>query len=259
MKQILKRLLGRRVITAVRKRFPSAVQRSAEAREIGRKADFYGSFIGKGDICFDVGANVGNRIAPLLNIGAAVVAVEPQKKCYKLLRKKFGNKISLVKKGLGEEESVKLFHLSDDSTIASFSDDWIDAVKITNRFKDKQWDKTVSVEMTTADEMIKIHGLPSFIKIDVEGYELEVLKGLTQPVDMISFEYTVPEQPGRAVLCMEQIEKHNPAVECNYSIGEGLVWALVDWLSVAEMKENIFSVEFNKTSFGDIYVRTKKH
>jgi FkbM family methyltransferase len=200
----------------------------------------------------------GKPITPLLAIGAVVVAVEPQEQCYQFLRKKFGDKISLVKKGLGEAEAVKLFHLSNDSTISSFSDDWINAVKKTSRFKDKNWDKTVKVEMTTVDKVIGVYGLPSFIKIDVEGYELEVLKGLTQPVGMISFEYTVPEQPERAVLCIEQIEKYNGFVECNYSVGEDLVWALDEWLTAAEIKKYIFSEIFNHTCFGDIYVRTKK-
>ncbi|MHB8206946.1 FkbM family methyltransferase [Mucilaginibacter sp.] len=226
MKAFLKRVFGQQLTARLRAWFPSAVQRNAEAREIERKSVFYGSFVKKGDICFDVGANVGNRIMPLLEIGAVVVAVEPQDQCYKYLRRKFGDRIALVKKGLGEAEAVKSFHLSDDSTISSFSDDWISAVKKTSRFKEKKWNKTVSVEMTTVDHVIKLYGQPSFIKIDVEGYELEVLKGLSQSINMISFEYTVPEQPERAVQCIEQIEKFNESIECNYSIGEDLVWAL---------------------------------
>ncbi|MDN3584414.1 FkbM family methyltransferase [Mucilaginibacter flavus] len=257
MKTFLKRVFGPHLTARFRESFPSLVQRRAEAREIERKSNFYASFVNKGDICFDVGANMGNRITPLLEIGASVVAVEPQESCYKYLDKKFGNKISLVKKGLGEAEAVKVFHLSDDSTISSFSDDWISAVKKTSRFKNKKWDKSVSVEMTTVDNIIKSFGHPSFIKIDVEGYELEVLKGLTRPVNMISFEYTVPEQPGRAVLCIAQIEKYNNHIECNYSIGEDLVWALKDWLPAADMKQHIFSEQFNQTCFGDIYIRTK--
>src|SRR4051812_33411059 len=90
---------------------------------------FYGQFLQPGDLCFDVGANVGNRISPVLEIGARVVAVEPQKKCYQTLERKFGDKIVIVKKGLSGEEGVKEFYISDESTISSFSKEWIDKVK----------------------------------------------------------------------------------------------------------------------------------
>jgi FkbM family methyltransferase len=258
MKAIIKKILGPQIIAKLRAWFPSAVQKKAEIKEIERKAAFYASFIPKGSICFDVGANVGNRIMPLLYIGAKVVAVEPQEKCYNYLKRKFGSKIILIRKGLGESDSQKEFHISNDSTISSFSDEWISSVKNTQRFKGKNWDKAVMIEMTTADHLIELYGKPSFIKIDVEGYELEVLKGLKQPVQMISFEYTVPEQPDRAIMCINQIENYNNAIECNYSIGEDLVWALSEWLSAEEMRKHIFTAAFQQTSFGDIYIRTKQ-
>ena len=112
---------------------------------------------------------MGNRITPLLNLGAKVVAVEPQEKCYKFLAKKFGKRIKIVTQGLGENEGIKNFHISNASTISSFSDEWINSVK-TTRFKDYRWDKVVKVEMTTLDILIEQYGIPVFIKIDVEGY-----------------------------------------------------------------------------------------
>jgi FkbM family methyltransferase len=175
------------------------------------------------------------------------------------LQKKFGKRITIIKKGLGETAGEKEFHLSEDSTLSSFSDTWINAVTNTSRFKDKKWLRTVRVSMTTADELIAKYGRPAFIKIDVEGYELEVLKGLSQAVGMISFEYTVPEQPERAIQCIAEIEKHNRLIECNYSIGEDLVWALPQWISREEMVRLIRSKEFQSTSFGDIYVRTSQN
>jgi len=259
MKAVIKRILGQKSTSRLRKWFPSDVQKRAEIQEIARKAAFYESFVKKGSVCFDVGANTGNRIAPLLQIGAIVIAVEPQDKCFRHLKRKFGNTIILVKNGLGETNGIKEFHISEDSTLSSFSDNWISSVTGTDRFKGKSWVKTVKVAMTTADELIKKYGKPDFIKIDVEGYELEVLKGLTEPIEMISFEYTVPEQPDRALMCLDQIEKHNPQIECNFSIGEDLVWAIPRWVSASEMRALILSQAFQETSFGDIYVRTKSN
>jgi hypothetical protein len=39
--------------------------------------DFYRRFIRPGDLVFDVGANVGKRSAVFLDLGATVVAIEP--------------------------------------------------------------------------------------------------------------------------------------------------------------------------------------
>ena len=50
-----------------------------ELNELKKRTEFYNTLINKHDLCFDVGANVGNRVAPLLEIGAKVIAVEPQK------------------------------------------------------------------------------------------------------------------------------------------------------------------------------------
>ena len=68
---------------------------------------FYEQFIHPGDLCFDVGANIGNRTVIFLELGAKVIAIEPQKECYEKLTKRCGDKIELVKKGVGEKESVE--------------------------------------------------------------------------------------------------------------------------------------------------------
>lgn len=227
-----------------------------EEEATNRRKLFYASFIKKGDLCFDVGANMGNRIEPLLQLEAKVLAVEPQQACYDYLKHKYGDKIILVTKGLSDAEGVKKFYISNESTISSFSEEWINAVK-SNRFKEYNWNKVVEMEMTTLDNLILEHGIPVFIKIDVEGYELEVLRGLHSPVNLISFEYTTPEQTTKAIECITQIESVNSNIQCNYSIGDSMKLELKAWLSVSQMKEHILSKYFTRSVFGDIYVRTK--
>ena len=51
---------------------------------------FYSRFIHKGDLCFDVGAHMGNRTEIFLKLGANVIAVEPQEDCINQLREKIG-------------------------------------------------------------------------------------------------------------------------------------------------------------------------
>ncbi len=214
---------------------------------------FYGQFLKSGELCFDVGANVGNRIEPLLQLGARVIAVEPQKKCYEILKKKFGDRITIVTKGLSDKEEVKEFYISDATTISSFSKEWIDKVKET-RFKYYAWNKTEKIEMTTLDNLIEQYGLPSFIKIDVEGYELEVLGGLSKKVNYISFEYTVPEQTDKAIACLQKLIAINPDLKGNFSIGESMRLEKQRWMNAQEMLTFINSEEFIKTEFGDIYI-----
>jgi FkbM family methyltransferase len=221
-----------------------------------RRRKFFSSFLLPGDFCFDVGANIGNRINPLLFIGAKVLAVEPQKSCQKILRKKFGSKIILITKGLGSKEEIKDFHISNSSTISSFSSEWINLVK-DGRFKGYKWNKVVKTEMTTLDKLIQTYGSPKFIKIDVEGYELEVLKGLSTPVKYISFEYTVPEQLNKVFDCISRIEEIDNNIVFNYSIAESMELMLTEWISLESMKNHIKTSEFNATIFGDIYVKNE--
>ncbi|CAG5007963.1 hypothetical protein DYBT9275_04165 [Dyadobacter sp. CECT 9275] len=260
MKVLIRDILGRETVSFLsklaKKYFPTD-QITEEKRELEKRIKFYSSFISKNELCFDVGANIGNRIEPLLLLGANIVAIEPQEQCHEILQNRFGDKIVIVTKGLSDIEETKDFYISNASTISSFSKEWINSVK-DGRFKAYQWRETIKVEMTTLDALINIYGIPSFIKIDVEGYELEVLKGLSQPIKTISFEYTVPEQVERAIDCIKQIEKFAPNLECNYSVGETMQFTYDKWIKPAEMKLHIRSSGFIDSHFGDIYCRLRE-
>ena len=259
MKQLLRKVLGNELVYKInqwRSKKPNG-QKEEDSVAFQKRKQFYTSFVQEGDLCFDVGANLGNRVGPLLAAGARVVAVEPQEYCYKVLKNKFGNKIELVTKGLGAEEGVNTFYLSNAHTISSFSEEFVQVVK-DGRFKEYNWDKSIQVEMTTLDRLIAEYGTPAFIKIDVEGYELEVLKGLSKPIGMISFEYMVPEQTQKVVTCIEQIELNGAPIECNYSIGESMEFALESWLPATAMKEYVLGRTFISTEFGDVYCRLKR-
>jgi FkbM family methyltransferase len=261
MKEFLKNIVGNDLLISYRllkyKYFPSPIQKKTKEREkeeLVQRTKFYSDLLAPGELCFDVGANVGNRVEAFLEVGANVVAVEPQEYCYKFLKRKFGKKISIETKGLSDKEETKDFYVSNYSVVSSFSKEWIDSVK-GKRFGNSEWKKVVKTEMTTLDKLISKYGKPSFIKIDVEGYELEVLKGLSQAIKLISFEYTVPEQTEKAIECISQIEKLNKNIQCNYSSGESMQFSLPHWISSQEMKEFIKSEQFIKSGFGDIYVR----
>lgn len=258
MKQAVKSLLGDLNIYRLRewknRVLPNESYKQQKEEMIKRQA-FYSRFVKADDLCFDVGANLGNRVGPLLAARARIVAVEPQVFCQKVLNWRFGKKIAVVPMGLGETEDVKEFYISDASYLSSFSKTWIDSVK-KDRFKENEWSNVGKVQMTTLDKLIAKYGTPAFIKIDVEGYELEVLKGLNSPVKMISFEYTTPEQTERAIGCIERVRSINPDIECNYSVGESMEFAMTEFISVRDMLQLINSRKFIETGFGDIYLRS---
>lgn len=260
MKELVKKIVGNKGVKLYRKyndekivRRDKKLYREYEKKNHKVRLKMYGSLIKPGELVFDVGANIGNRVAPLLEVGAKIVAVEPQEACYTTLKKKFKDRITIVTNGVDSKPGSKKFYMSSKSTpLSSFSEEWVDSMK-TNRFQSEEWDRVEEIEMTTLDILIKKYGTPAFIKIDVEGYETEVLKGLTQPIKYISFEYTVPEYPDKAIECVNRLTTINSETRFNYSIGESMEWALPNWLTGKEMIEHIESVEFLNTIFGDIY------
>jgi FkbM family methyltransferase len=219
-----------------------------------QRENFYQQFLQPGDLVFDIGANKGNRIDAFLGIKANVVAVEPQQKCVAYLNARFKNNIVVVSKGVGSQEEERHFYVSSTSTLSTFSEEWVDVLK-KGRFKGYKWQKKEKIQLTTLDQLISQYGIPAFIKIDVEGFELEVLKGFNHPVRMLSFEYAVPEFLERAQACIERLASISSNVEYNYAIGENLSFRLDKWKSASEMSSYLNTQEFIQTGFGDLYAR----
>jgi FkbM family methyltransferase len=228
-----------------------------EQKEHEKRKAFYGKLIQPGALCFDVGANTGNRVASLLAIGAKVVAFEPQSSCVKILRRRFGKKISIVPEAVGDKPETLDMHISNFSALSSLSSEWIDSVK-GDRFRLFEWIATEKVQVNTLDHAIKTYGVPAFIKIDVEGYEPKVLQGLSTAVDLVSFEYATPEQTANVVTCIKRLSALNPQIEFNYSISESMELALATWISTDEMLRLTEDPAFIATEFGDVYARAKK-
>lgn len=220
-----------------------------------RMLDFYRQFVNSGDLCFDIGANIGNRTKIFLSLKARVVAVEPQRDCANLLRAAYGKdpKLIIVNKAVGALNGQAELAVCDASPLASLSQEWIHAVQNSGRFADYSWNRTELVNVVTLDELISEHGIPRFIKIDVEGYEYEVLQGLTQPVDILSFEFT-PEFSESTVKCLEHLNSLGP-IEVNYSVLESMEMGLDRWASPDFLMDRLKGFCGDKILFGDVYVR----
>jgi FkbM family methyltransferase len=213
---------------------------------------FYGDFIKSGDLVFDVGANFGNRVEIFVALDAKVVAIEPQFKCVRFLKNRYGNSIFIENVGLGSKNETKLFYEADNSVFSTFSSSYIEKVERT-RHKTSIWKESDYIQVVTLDELIVKYGNPDFIKIDVEGYELEVLQGLNDNKSVISFEYNVPELTDELFKCIERLNKIGYA-KFSYSVEESM--KLSDkWYSYKDFLNIISSKDFLNTTFGDIYVK----
>ena len=217
--------------------------------------EFYRQFISNGDLCFDVGANVGNRTKILLKLGAKVIAVEPQIDCAQIIQRAYGNKrkLQVVQKALGEKDGEARIMISNQNVLSSLSNEWIQAVSVSGRFSKFKWEETQNVQITTLDRLIEQYGVPDFIKIDVEGFEYPVIKGLSQPVNILSLEFT-PEIIDPTIKCIRHLHQLGD-LQFNYSIGESMEFALDQWVSKRSIIKILDGYRDNHILFGDLYVR----
>jgi FkbM family methyltransferase len=153
----------------------------------------YSRFVAPGDLVFDIGGHVGDRVAAFRRLGARVVVAEPQPALATTLRLLFGRdrEVTVEEAAVGRAAGTVGLRINlDNPTVSTASDAFIAAADGTPGWEGQHWTRTVAVPVTTLDALITRHGRPRFIKIDVEGYEAEALAGLSSPVPALSFEFT---------------------------------------------------------------------
>ena len=127
----------------------------------------------------------------------------------------------------------------------------IDAVQASGRFGDENWEKQQPVEMQTLDSLIAQFGRPAFAKIDVEGFEDQVLSGLSTPIPAMSFEFT-PEYIDSTYRSIDRLTSLGVA-RFQLSLGESLEYVAAEWCDADGMKQLLAKAPAE--SFGDVYAR----
>jgi len=137
--------------------------------------------------------------------------------------------------------------------LTTASKDWIEHSQATRRFGGNVWKKTIQVPVGTLQELISKHGVPNFIKIDVEGFESEVLKGLKTPLKTLSFEF-VPERLDASAECLKALSQLG-VIRCNLGLNECFKLHLDEWLAPDAFLTQVETLELHPSDFGDIYVK----
>ncbi len=217
------------------------------------KDRLYAQFVQPGDLVFDIGAHVGDRVASFRRLGARVVAVEPQPALAFTLKALYGRdpQVAIESKAVGRSPGTLDMKINlDNPTVSTASGAFIDAARGVVGWEGQVWEKTIVVPVTTLDALMEAHGTPSFVKIDVEGFEAEALAGMTRPVKALSVEFTTIQREV-AVDCIARcaalgFRRYNAAIGESQDLGE--------WRSAEEIARWLLELPHAANS-GDIYAR----
>lgn len=212
-----------------------------------------GRFVDPGDLAFDLGAHVGDRVASLRRLGARVVAVEPQPALARTLRLLFGRDRGVVIEEVAVGAAggrVSLQINIDNPTVSTASAAFIAAADGAPGWQGQRWGLCLDVAATTLDALIARHGEPRFCKIDVEGFEAEVLRGLSRPLAALSFEFTTIQRAVAADALAELARLG--AYRYNASVGESQRLAHDHWRDAAGIRAWLDALPDSANS-GDIY------
>lgn len=137
--------------------------------------------LNEGDLVLDIGANIGNHTLYLAAVvGCRVVAFEPNPILATPLQASIAlngleERVSLIRKGVGSAEAKAVFEESKPDNLGAQSLTLIDAA-------DSSDDNTSAMDVVPLDGMTFEQPVKA-IKIDVEGMELDVLKGAQRLIE----------------------------------------------------------------------------
>jgi len=212
--------------------------------------------------CFDIGANYGEYTAAFLSLGARrVVAIEPQSSLIEFIEAAFFEEVKsgrLVTRSAAvgaEQGKAELFIGPDPArSMSSLSRAFVD----TSRANGETWENApMEIELLTLDSLIEELGVPDYIKIDVEGFDLEVLRGLSKPINLVSFEFiTQPSLIDIAADCIKRLQRL-AQYEFNYQVEAPNETSLQfdHWVDASVMVYTLRHDLARRRSFGDIFAR----
>jgi FkbM family methyltransferase len=212
-----------------------------------KTAKFFGQFVGPRKLFFDIGANFGNKTRVFTLLGVKVVAVEPQEECLKFLHRRFrGRNVAIVPGVVGAEKKNAELLVCESHGCSTLSEEWTKG-----RFSNLDFSRRQETTMTTLEELIRTFGVPDFCKIDVEGYEEEVLKGLKTKIPALNFEFLL-ERMDAAEHCLAMLESLGYT---SFAVASGEDDFLTVPFTTKDAVVNFIKKSANSDYWGDIYAK----
>lgn len=139
---------------------------------------------------FDIGANRGDACYAALNKGfTKIIALEPAPRIYRELVNNFiYSQVVPIKMAVSDTdyETVE-FYEADEDGLSSLNKDWLTAYNLP--YAGKPF-RTIRATTITMDTLVDIYGTPDLTKIDVEGAEWFVFRGMSRHHGLLTFEWT---------------------------------------------------------------------
>lgn len=185
--------------------------------------------------------------------GARVVAIEPQRLFARFLRRTLPRDIELVEAAVGAESGDTDMAVSRrHPTVSSLRADFVEQATQISGFQHVRWDRTERVRVVTLDQLATEYGLPDYVKIDVEGFESEVLAGVTTPPPIVSVEF-LPGFAAHTHAAMERLQtlgyyRFNPVV------GESPQFLWSEWRDATQTRTWLDTLPVDSES-GDLFAR----
>jgi FkbM family methyltransferase len=205
-------------------------------------ANFYSRFLKMGDLAFDIGANIGVYSEVLQSIGARVIAVEPNPECAEQIRWTTSRDfVIVVQAGVGDRVGTGKLFVNKTNVLSSMSVDQVESTTVS------PWKNEIEVQVVTIDSLVEQFGVPRFIKLDVEGFEVAALSGMSRQPEFLSFEYHW-DNFAKVEACLQKL---SPDSQFDYVIDEPFKLEINRWVDRDQLWQHIQSAR-NSTFGGDI-------